>query len=77
MSRLELIRQRAARLGVLSDLGDPLPRRKPVTCGRCGERGHNLRTCPLPEQLASELEAEETPPPAPSEPAPGQELDFG
>lgn len=65
MSRLELIRQLATR------------KRRGPRCGRCHELGHNTRTCRIEVELAEQLEVEDVPPPAPSEPGPGQELDFG
>ena len=44
----ETIDQKLAQMGYDGMPGE-IKSRKPKTCGRCGQEGHTMRTCPTPE----------------------------
>ena len=43
------IDQKLHQLGYDGETGE-IKNRKPTTCGRCGQEGHTMRTCPAPKE---------------------------
>jgi len=43
------IEQKLSQLGY-DGVTNEIKSRKPTTCGRCGQEGHSVRTCPTNEQ---------------------------
>jgi hypothetical protein len=41
-----------SQLGYDGGVVTEIKNRKPKTCGRCGQEGHTMRTCPSPETRA-------------------------